>query len=301
MPFLSPTARATAWPSVIPISSTVWWASTCRSPFAWISRSSIPCRATWSSMWSRNGIPVESAARPLPSTLTDSAICVSWVLRSALAARVGISASFRQIAYTKSAFGERLRERGETARVLIRRSDGEPHAALEERHPGVEVLDEHAAASHAFEHRSSVGDAHQDEVRVAGKDRRARKLAQLGVETLPLGDDTSRLRVEHVVVREDALGDHMRERIDVVGRAHLVEFSDPLRPAHRITEPYSGETELRQRAHDDQVGELGKPRHERFARKGVVRLVDHDQPGSGREDALDRLFVEEISAGVVRI
>ena len=31
MPFLSPIARATAWPSVMPMSSTVWCASMCRS------------------------------------------------------------------------------------------------------------------------------------------------------------------------------------------------------------------------------------------------------------------------------
>src|SRR5262245_17449028 len=146
----------------MPISSTVWCASTCRSPFAWISRSSMPCRATWSSMWSRKGMPVESAARPLPSTLTESAICVSAVLRSALAARVGISASFSQLAYTKSAFGERPRELGETARVLFGRPDGEAHAPLEERHAGVEVLDEHTTPPHALEHGRRVGDPHQD-------------------------------------------------------------------------------------------------------------------------------------------
>ena len=34
MPALSPTALATAWPSVMPMSSTVWWPSMCRSPLA---------------------------------------------------------------------------------------------------------------------------------------------------------------------------------------------------------------------------------------------------------------------------
>src|SRR6185369_4122282 len=40
MPFLSPSAFATAMPSVMPMSSTVWCASISRSPFARTSRSS---------------------------------------------------------------------------------------------------------------------------------------------------------------------------------------------------------------------------------------------------------------------
>ena len=42
----------------------------------------MPWRATWSSMWSRNGMPVASSARPLPSRSTLTAICVSRVSRS---------------------------------------------------------------------------------------------------------------------------------------------------------------------------------------------------------------------------
>src|SRR5262245_54252273 len=216
MPFLSPTARATAWPKTMPMSSTVWWASTCRSPFAWMSRSSMPGRATWSSMWSRKGMPVARKALPLPSTLTDSAICVSAVLRSALAARVDIAASFKGIAYTKSALGERFAERGEAPPVLLRRPDREPDAAVQQRHAGVKVLDEDAAVAHPLEDGSRVGNANQDEIRVAREDCDPWKLPQFGIESAPLGHDVPRLRVEHVVVREDTLGDRMRQQIDVV-------------------------------------------------------------------------------------
>src|SRR5262245_16314966 len=150
-------------------------------------------------------MPVARADLPLPSTLTDSAICVSAVLRSALAARVGIAAGFKRIAYTKSAPGERFHERGEAPSVLLRRPDREPNAAVEQRHAGVQILDEHAAPPHALEDGRGVGNANQDEIRVAGKDRDAADLPQLCVESLALRDDLPRLRVEHGVVREDPL------------------------------------------------------------------------------------------------
>src|SRR5882672_10333361 len=160
-------------------------------------------------------MPVARTDLPLPSTLTDSAICVSAVLRSALAARVDIAASFKSVAYTISALGEGFAERSEAAPVLIRCPDREPDATVEERHTGVQVLDEHAAAPHAFERCGGVGDANQNEVRIARENRHARKLPQLGVEPHSLGDDVFRLSVERVVVRKDPLGDGVRERIDV--------------------------------------------------------------------------------------
>src|SRR5690606_36931974 len=68
-------------------SSTVWWASMCRSPLAWISRSIKPCRAIWSSIWSRNGTPVSTFSRPVPSRLTATRIWVSLVFRVIAAVR----------------------------------------------------------------------------------------------------------------------------------------------------------------------------------------------------------------------
>src|SRR5690242_9917743 len=189
-------------------------------------------------------MPVAREALPVPSTLTDSAICVSAVLRSALAARVDIAWTFKRIAYTKSALGERLAERGEASPVLLRRPDRQTDATVEQRHAGVQVLDEYTAAAHSFEHGRRVGNAHQDEIRIAGENRDPGKLPQLRVEAPALVDDLLRLRVEHVVMREDTLGDHVGQRVDVVGRTHLVELADPLRPSHRVAQAYPGEAEL---------------------------------------------------------
>src|SRR5215467_6929153 len=197
-------------------------------------------------------MPVARTDLPLPSTLTDSAICVSAVLRSALAARVDIAASFKSVAYTKSELGEGFAERSEATPVLFRSPDCEADTTVEERYTGVQVLDEHAATLHAFKHGGRVGDANQDEVRIARKNRHAGKLPQLGVEPRSFSDDVFRLSIEHVVVRENPLGDGVGERIDVIGRANLVEFADPFRPPHRVAQAYTRQTQLRERAHDDE-------------------------------------------------
>src|SRR6266853_2904525 len=180
-------------------------------------------------------MPVARVARPLPSTSIERAICVSVVLRSAVAARGGIAVSFSAIAYTKSALGERFRERGKTSPILLRRPDGEPDAMVGKRHAGMQVLDQHAATPHALEDPVGVGNANQDEIRVAWKNSDPWQLAQLAAQAYALFVDTPRLRVEHVVVRQDALGDQQGQHVDVIGGAHLVEFADPLGPPDGVT------------------------------------------------------------------
>src|SRR5438094_8822883 len=129
-------------------------------------------------------MPVARVARPLPSTLTERAICVSVVLRAAVAAREGIAGSSSAIAYTKSALGGRRRHRGKTWPILFRGPDGKSDAMIEQRHAGVQVLDEHAAAPHALEDSSGVGNANQDEVCVAWKNGYAGQLAQLAAQEI---------------------------------------------------------------------------------------------------------------------
>src|SRR5258708_612413 len=223
-------------------------------------------------------MPVARVARPLPSTSTERAICVSVVLRSAVAERGGIAVSFSSIDYTKSAPGERFRERGKTSPIFFRRADGEPYAVIEQWHAGMQVLDQHAAAPHAFEYSGGVRDANQDEIRVAWKNRYAGQLAQFAVEPLALRVDAARLCVEHVVVRENVLGDQVGQRVDVVGGAYFGEFADPLRPPDGRPAPAAGGPELRQRAHDAQIRKFPQPRPKGLAREGVLCPVHHNHP-----------------------
>src|SRR6185503_19557979 len=154
MPFLSPRAFASAWPSVMPMSSTVWCASISRSPFARTVRSMAPWRATWSSMWSRKGMPEESSARPVPSRSTATKTCVSFVSRWISALRmVGL---------------EDRREGLEEPRILIGRADGEPQAVFEER-GAMEGPDQYTTALKGLVRAGTVGNAHQHEVGGGGK------------------------------------------------------------------------------------------------------------------------------------
>ena len=79
--------RSTPRPSAMPTSSTVWCWSTSRSPLARSSRSNTPWRATSSSMWSRNRMPVDTRARPRPSMRRRTRMSVSAVFRATTALR----------------------------------------------------------------------------------------------------------------------------------------------------------------------------------------------------------------------
>ena len=91
------------------------------------------------------------------------------------------------------------------------------------------------------------------------------------------------------------------EHVDVVGHPHLVELVEPLRPAHQETEPEPGQTQFRQRAHHHEVRQAFQVTDEALAREGVIRLIQHDQPRSGSDDALDHRPVEQVAGRVVRV
>src|SRR6266851_288970 len=81
MPFMSPSACFTAWPSEMPTSSVVWCWSMCRSPFAFTVMSMRAWRASRSSMWSRKPMPVEIDDAPVPSRSIATSMSVSLVVR----------------------------------------------------------------------------------------------------------------------------------------------------------------------------------------------------------------------------
>src|SRR5262249_61756995 len=81
MPFMSPSACFTAWPSAMPTSSVVWWWSMCRSPLALTVRSMREWRSKRSSMWSRKPMPVAIDEAPVPSRSIVTSTSVSLVVR----------------------------------------------------------------------------------------------------------------------------------------------------------------------------------------------------------------------------
>src|SRR5215469_7506859 len=164
MPFLSPIACATAWPSVMPTSSTVWWSSICVSPCASTSRSIRPCRAIWSSMWSRNGTPVASFCSPEPSRLSFTLICVSLVLRTTCATRMAISFKQPVTGEWGNEASDFLLEHelqgSEQLRVLFGGPDGQAHTIRQQWVHFTHVFDQDPCRQQRIEYRGRIGHAY---------------------------------------------------------------------------------------------------------------------------------------------
>src|SRR5512139_2219291 len=204
MPLRSPRALATAMPSVIPMSSTVWWASISRSPFALTVRSTTPWRAIWSSMWSRNGTPEARLAFPVPSRFTATKTWVSLVSLWISAVRM-VSADRR---------GKGLEE----ALVLVGGPDREAQAVFEQGMGAVEVLDQYTTRLQALERARRVRDAGQDEVGRGGKTPHAGDAIEARLQPCAVAHDRVGLLLQHVVVREDELRRRRGQHVHVVGK-----------------------------------------------------------------------------------
>src|SRR2546426_5637561 len=131
-----------------------------RSPLAFTTRSRAPWRASWSSMWSRNGMPEARRESPRPSRSTATLTWVSLVSRWISALRM-VSGEVR---------GEGL----EHSRILVGRADREPQAVGEQGMRAMEIANQYTTLPQRLERRRRVGHAHQDEVRRRGKAVRAR-------------------------------------------------------------------------------------------------------------------------------
>src|SRR5262249_42950083 len=158
----------------------------------------MPWRATWSSMCSRNGMPVASLAVPVPSRFTRTRICVSLVLRSTSAV-LGFT-SFRS-------FLQRLSQSCDQYTVFLGRADGEPQAVGERWQAAVEVAHEHALCAKAFiDLRAGAGralDAREEKVGHRRIDLQARQALELGPDALALGEHPGRLLIEHLLVLQE--------------------------------------------------------------------------------------------------
>src|SRR5437762_6430016 len=140
----------------------------CRSPCASMSRSSRAWRATWSSMCSRKGSPVESFASPLPSTLSRTRIRVSLVLRTTSALRMS----------------KRFLEGGEQYTVFVGRADRDPQAIAQSR---MQIPHQHALPPQRLVSALRPRNAHQEKVRLRRKHRHAGEAGEGRAEHRALG------------------------------------------------------------------------------------------------------------------
>src|SRR5258706_7126948 len=240
MPFLSPSALAIAMPSVMPMSANVWCASICRSPLAFTSRSSAPWRASWSSMWSMNGIPEARRASPRPSRST---LTLTWV-----------SLVSRWISALRMMSAEGLGECLEHSRVLVGSSDREPQAVGEQGMRAVECAHQYTTLPQRLERERRIGHARQDEVRRRGEGGHPPQGGERAFQPGALGDDRRGLALENLAALDEHLGRRGREAVHVVGHAQLLELVEPRRGADRHPQAQHREAQLRNGANEQQVG-----------------------------------------------
>src|SRR5262249_27208989 len=122
-----------------------------RSPLARTVRSTRPWRATWSSMWSRNGMPEASFASPRPSRATATKTWVSFVSRWISALRMGSA--------------EDGAKGVDESSVFVGGADGQSERVREQGMRTMECADQYTTLSQRLERGRPVGNSHEDEVR----------------------------------------------------------------------------------------------------------------------------------------
>src|SRR5260221_463408 len=260
-------ALVKAWPTVMPTSSTVWWASIWRSPSASTSRSSMPWRATWSSMWSKNPTPVASLDLPLPSRLRRTSICVSRGLRVTWAWRMGERSGIGLILTQLRQCGRRRRrhrpienfaQRPDQRLAFRIRADRNAQVG---RNPG-RILkishDDAAPAQLCRQFRAGVpGVTDKHEVRSRGDDVEIQFL-ETGNQALAAFDDPAPGIFEIGLILHCRHGTRLGEAIQRIGIEtvlHPVQGLDKIRMAYRVTDAKPGKrTRLGQGMRHQQVG-----------------------------------------------
>src|SRR5947207_7165517 len=166
----------------MPTSSTVWCASTRKSPCAATSRSIRPWRDSRSSMWSKKPTPVWTDAAPRPSRLSESSTFVSLVCRTSFALRSKGGAIRVRSSCLR---GQRLNA-GEQGVVLLALADGDADLVGQPRLVPIADEDPLLLEPEVDVSAPAVGRGGEDEVGLALGHRPA-QLRQLRREALPLG------------------------------------------------------------------------------------------------------------------
>ena len=169
---------------------------------------------------------------------------------------------------------------------------GEQRLVRERAHdaaPGGELLE-----------RVGHGRAREDEVAGLREHVDARRAHPRGEPAARLDDGGAALAHLLGLVTGE-LGHGGRPRRDRARRAQRVERLGERRLGEAVADARGAEREaLRERARDDEVRVIGDQRREVLAAQLEIRLVEHDDAGAGRADALDERRVELLARRVVR-
>ena len=184
----------------------------------------MPCRAIWSSMWSREGTPEASFWRPVPSRLSETRICVSEVLRVTSATRMVLIL-------------QRGTEGLEKLRCLFGGADRDAQKQLASN--GC-ILPTFLISTLRASTRSKIC--------APSGTRSNRKLAALGKTVSSACNAATRLQARATACSSSTatcssaagLGRH----IDVVWRTHLVELRQPFRRAGHVAQADASQAQL---------------------------------------------------------
>src|SRR3954452_3765528 len=215
-------------------SSTTWCESTSTSPVAWTSRSISECLPSWPSMWSKNGTPVATSVRPLPSRSSETTTFDSLVARSTRAVRPMSS--------------DHLSDCGEEGVALLGRPDADAQPA---RQPDVAHQDPPIQQSLPLK-RLVVEAAEQHEVGVAVDDVEPHS-TQLGDEPVAVGAQLRDLTQRLIRVPQRRECSRLRKCGQVVRQPHQTQRIDDGRIRGEISDARAGERKrLGHRPGDDE-------------------------------------------------
>ena len=239
-------------------------------------------------MWSKNGTPVETSVRPVPSRSSSRRISVSDVARSTFATRPIYALPSR----TRSPlFVPRIPDAlrcARTSSIAARNrsfslvgAHGHPKAVLESR-AAREVAHQHGVAVEQVPpHRRGVLHSEQHEVRLAREDVDALHRREAMQQPVTTADDLSDRRLEHDALVEHVPADPLGEAVHRVRLPHLHELADDVFVREHVAEAQPCQRErLRERAEDDEVPVAGHVGPHGVSAELEVRLV-HEHEGVG--------------------
>ena len=234
-------------------------------------------------------MPVRIRERPSPSRFRPRTMSVSRVFRSTRAACAPVaitpSRSSRSMPASVRAVPSACRKASFSSSVptLTRRQ----RSSI-----GYEVTSRTSTPRRSIEAKTAFGSAarHSSRKKFAseGAGAHARHVGEAREEPLPLRDQAVDARRERVLLLEGGDRRRLREEVEVVGQARLVDLAHQLGRGEQVADAQPGQGHgLREGAEDDQVRVALEEGHHGPGGELVVRLVDHHEAVAVPAEPLD--------------
>ncbi len=141
--------------------------------------------------------------------------------------------------------------------------------------PAVQVFDQDASRLEAVENSVCVVHAHQHEIGLRRIHADLRQSRQRAFKPRAFGADRLSLLGNPARVEEQRPDRGLRQRVHIIRLTDFVQLCDPGGRRDGVAQPDAGHADFRQRAQDQQIGELGYAGEKTRVGKRVIRLIDH--------------------------